>query len=314
MIVATGRRGRPRAAWCSRKCIGDQNVAPLSDNTAPRGAKAVDQRQLSESVATFLREQILSGSLRNGEFLRIDAIAKTLGVSTTPVREGLLLLQSESFVRLLPRRGFVVNSFSKEDLFDLFWAQATVGAELAARAAKRMSKADVDSLRQVHATYERAAAAGDTATRDRSGHQFHRFINLAAQSPRLALLMGNLARQLPDRFYGEIEGHLEDTLKYHPIILDAIRVKDQDAVRSLMYHHIMSAAEQLVASLERRGMWSTPAPEGSVEAPSAPKGTPARSKSGKANGPSAAVAANGAGAARRKQATSVKAATATRRR
>ena len=44
-------------------------------------------------------------------------------------------------------------------------------------------------------------------------------------------------------------------MQYHPLILDAIRVKDADAVRSLMYRHIMSAAEQLVASLERQGMW-----------------------------------------------------------
>ena len=47
-----------------------------------------------------------------------------------PVREGLLLLQSEAYVRLIPRRGFVVNSFSRQDLFDLFWAQATLAAEL----------------------------------------------------------------------------------------------------------------------------------------------------------------------------------------
>ena len=59
-------------------------------------------QQLSESVASYLREQIISGKLQKGEFLRIDAIAKGLGVSTTPVREGLLMLQSESFVRLMP--------------------------------------------------------------------------------------------------------------------------------------------------------------------------------------------------------------------
>src|SRR5258706_16380727 len=100
----------------------------------------LDQLQLSQTVAMHLREQIISGKLRKGEFLRIDAIAKALGISTTPVREGLLLLQSESFVRLRPRRGFVVNSFSKGDLYDLFWAQATIGAELAARAAMKMSK------------------------------------------------------------------------------------------------------------------------------------------------------------------------------
>ena len=90
--------------------------------------------QLSEAVAMHLRERIVSGQLAKGEFLRIDALANALGVSTTPVREGLLLLQSESSVTFLPRRGFVVNGFSKDDLHDLFWAQATLAAELAGRA------------------------------------------------------------------------------------------------------------------------------------------------------------------------------------
>ena len=116
------------------------------------------QLQLSQSVATHLREQIISGKLAKGEFLRIDAIAKSLNVSTTPVREGLLLLQSESFVRLMPRRGFVVSSFSKADLQDIFWAQATVGAELAARATKRISKADFAHLQALHSAHERAVA------------------------------------------------------------------------------------------------------------------------------------------------------------
>ena len=217
------------------------------------------QLQLSQSVATHLREQIISGKLAKGEFLRIDAIAKSLNVSTTPVREGLLLLQSESFVRLMPRRGFVVSSFSKADLQDIFWAQATVGAELAARATKRISKADFAHLQALHSAHERAVAENDRAQAARLGHQFHRTINLAADSPRLALLMGSLSKQLPNRFYADIEGQLQDALEYHPIIINAIGVKDADAVRSLMYRHIVGGAEHLIEMLERQGTWGTPA-------------------------------------------------------
>jgi DNA-binding GntR family transcriptional regulator len=214
--------------------------------------------QLSASVATHLREQIISGALKTGDFLRIDAIAAELRVSTTPVREGLLLLQSESFVRLLPRRGFVVNSFNKEDLRDIFWAQAIIGAELAARAARTMTKDDHARLQQLIADHEKSFANGDSDNVARLGHKFHRAINLAANSPRLALLLGSLTKQLPNRFYASIEGQLEETFEYHPIILDAIRVKDSDAVRSLMYRHIMSGGDHLVESLERTGAWGPP--------------------------------------------------------
>lgn len=210
--------------------------------------------QLSGSVASHLREQIISGKLKPGDFLRIDAIASEIGVSTTPVREGLLLLQSESFVRLLPRRGFVVNSFGKDDLRDIFWAQAVVGAELAARAALKMSKEDLEKLQRLDAEHDKAFKAGDER-HIQLGYEFHRFINLAADSPRLALLLGSLSKQLPIRFYASIEGQVTDTLQYHPIILDAMRMKDGEAVRSMMFRHIMSGAERLIESLERAGNW-----------------------------------------------------------
>lgn len=232
--------------------------------------------QLSESVASYLREQIISGRLQKGEFLRIDAIAKELNVSTTPVREGLLLLQSESFVRLMPRRGFVVNSFSKSDLRDLFWAQATLGGELAARAATRISAQDFARLQELHDKHERAVAAGDTPLAARVGHQWHRTINLAADSPRLALLLGGLAKQLPNRFYATIEGQLDEAVEYHPIIMNAIKIKDADAVRSLMYRHIISGAEHLIESLERKGIWG--APPAAVQAANEPPEPPSPAK------------------------------------
>lgn len=233
--------------------------------------------QLSGSVASHLREQIISGQLKPGDFLRIDAIAHEMGVSTTPVREGLLLLQSESFVRLLPRRGFVVNSFSKDDLRDIFWAQAVVGAELAGRAALKISKEELAKLQELDAEHHKAFKAGDER-HVRLGYEFHRFINLVANSPRLALLLGSLSKQLPNRFYASIEGQVTDTLQYHPIILDAMRVKDADAVRSLMYRHIMHGADHLIESLERTGMWGS-----SEESASAPAAKPAAKVAKKAN-------------------------------
>jgi len=242
---------------------------PVNSNFHPTG---MGQLQLSESVASHLREQIISGKLSTGEFLRIDAIAKSLNVSTTPVREGLLLLQSESFVRLMPRRGFVVNSFTKADLLDLFWAQATVGAELAARAAKHMSNADFARLQDLHAEHESAVKVDDRESVARLGHQFHRTINLAAQSPRLALLLGSLTKQLPNRFYVSIEGQMQSAVEYHPIIMNAIRVRDSDAVRSLMHRHILSAAEHLIEMLERQGTWGPPPVE--VAAPPTPATSP----------------------------------------
>ena len=97
------------------------------------------RQQLPEEVASYVRELIISGAVRPGEYLRMERIAEAVGVSNTPVREGLLALRSEGFVRLVPRRGFVVAPFTPQDVRDLFWAQAQLASELAARAAKKMT-------------------------------------------------------------------------------------------------------------------------------------------------------------------------------
>lgn len=212
------------------------------------------QRQLSETVATYLREKIISGEFARGEFLRIDAIAKTLDVSTTPVREGLLLLQSESLVSLIPRRGFVVSGISKEELLDLFWAQATVGAELAARAAQRMGEADIAKLFALNTAHAQAVAEGRLQDSEPFGYQFHRLINLAAGSSRLASLMGSLSKQLPIHFYTEIEAQPQDAVDYHPLIAQAIRLRDAPSARALMFRHLYNGGEHLVEMLERKAL------------------------------------------------------------
>ncbi len=77
------------------------------------------RQQLPEEVASYVREMIISGDVRAGDFLRIERIAEAVGVSTRPVREGLLTLRSEGFVELVPRRGLVVALAEKAVRYEL---------------------------------------------------------------------------------------------------------------------------------------------------------------------------------------------------
>ncbi|WP_440712459.1 GntR family transcriptional regulator [Gordonia sp. FQ] len=219
---------------------------------------AAGRQQLSEDVAAYVRELIISGQARPGDFLRTEPIAKAVGVSNTPVREGLLILSGEGFVELVPRRGFVVSEFTKQDVRDLFWAQAVLAAELARRAAESITDADLERLREILADHQRALAAGDDEGTVRYGHEFHRCVNLAAGSRRLATMLASIVRQLPNRFYNDIEGHTDDTMESHPKIIDALAARDAARAETLMREHIMSGADELVATLAKQGMW----PEG----------------------------------------------------
>jgi DNA-binding GntR family transcriptional regulator len=213
------------------------------------------RQQLPEEVSTYVRGLIVSGAVKPGEFLRMEPIAEAVGVSNTPVREGLLGLRSEGFVRLVPRRGFVVAPFTRQDVRDLFWAQAQFAGELAARAAARITPEQMDRLLATHELHERAIADGDLQRYSDLGHAFHRQINKAADSQRLGLLLKSIVKQLPSTFAVKIEGQVAATGDKHRRILAALQKRDADKARSLMAEHVLEGAEHLIESLEELGVF-----------------------------------------------------------
>lgn len=211
------------------------------------------RRQLPDEVAEYVRELIISGRIQPGEYLRLDRIAEAVGVSNTPVREGLLALRSEGFVELVPRRGFVAASFDDQDVRDLFWVQAQLASELAARAATRITPEQLDQLEAVVAEEERAdrdEAAGRLVD---LGRLFHRQVNVAAGSRRLAFLLGAAARQLPQRPFLSMAGRVEHAREDHTGIVAAFRRGDPETARELMHRHVLAGGEELRRVLATSG-------------------------------------------------------------
>jgi DNA-binding GntR family transcriptional regulator len=208
------------------------------------------RRQLSDEVASYVRELIISGHLQSGDFIRQERIAEELELSATPVREGLLSLKGEGFVQLKPRRGFVVAPLAASDVRDLFTAQALLAGELVARATARTGTAELRELNDVHGALGEAAAAGDGERVESLNHDFHRRINLAADAPRLAWMLSISAKFAPRRFFATIPGWSRASAQDHAAIIKAITERDADAARAAMMRHVENAGELLAANFE----------------------------------------------------------------
>ena len=104
---------------------------------------------------------------------------------------------------------------------------------------------------------QKAVAAGDTERIADLGYAFHRQINLAADSHRLALLLGAVVNHLPNRFYASIEAQVAATRDEHPQLVEALRQHDVRKARSLMEQHIQGSADHLIEILEERGLWAS---------------------------------------------------------
>lgn len=218
------------------------------------GPRLGSARQLSERVAAYLREAIMVGELPASEFVRMEHVAARLGVSATPVREALMILQGEGAVRWEPRRGFRVVPLSRRDVDDLFAVQAHVAGELAARAAAALTAAQVARLRAVQRELVAAAERGELERVGELNHEVHRTINRAADSPRLAAMLNLFVHYVPRTYYGQVAGWTDATTHEHGPILDALAAADPGLARESMAEHIRHIGQLLTAHLEHTGV------------------------------------------------------------
>ena len=219
--------------------------------TMPSGPRL----QLSEEVAGRLREEVMAGVLRPGEFIRLEAVAERFGVSVTPVREALLLLRGEDVVRLLPRRGFVVSPLTRVDVEDLFELQSRLAGELAARAAGRLGADNLATLTEINRLLHAAVEAEASDRIELLEYHFHRTINIAADSRKLAYVLKSATQYLPRRFFTADAHWRRAVNRDHKRILTALRAGDAERARSAVEAHILDGHHRLVSHLDEIGFW-----------------------------------------------------------
>ncbi len=212
----------------------------------------VQRRQLSDEVASYLRQAIIAGEYQSGESIRAESLANRLDVSATPVREALHALKAEGFLDLVPRRGFTVAPLVADDIRDIFAGHALIAGELAARAAERVTPAELDGLRDTHARLMAAAASADTQALEQLNHGFHREVYRIAGSSRLRWALGGFVKYVPRAFYAQIDGWPETTAADHSAILAAIAAGDTVQARGSMAQHIRTSGEKLAEYFESR--------------------------------------------------------------
>src|SRR3546814_10337650 len=88
--------------------------------------------------------------------VRLDKrqLAEDLGVSCTPIREALTILELEGFVRAVPRRGIFVVRKSKAEIIEMIIAWAALESMAARLAAERATSEELPALRQIFEQFE----------------------------------------------------------------------------------------------------------------------------------------------------------------
>ncbi|MFZ6992631.1 GntR family transcriptional regulator [Curtobacterium sp. RRHDQ66] len=213
-------------------------------------AERITQRGLRDRVYDRVLDVLMGPDVEPGMRLSIDGLARTLGVSPTPVREALVQLERTGLVTREANKGYrVAPPLAGDQLEALFDARLIVesgAVELAARG-------DVEGLRErlVLALSDQAAVAREVAVVGsaqapeelmaryfRSDWQFHQLIFDAARNPFL-LEMSDIITTRVHRMRQIVEGGGDDTdraVHEHQAILDALASDPTSAVAAMRVH------------------------------------------------------------------------------
>jgi DNA-binding GntR family transcriptional regulator len=210
-------------------------------------------RNASAAATELIREAIIDGRLPPGQRLKEEELARELGISRTPVREALLILQTEGLVDAEPNRGAVVRSHDAGDLEDLYALRALLEGYAARRAAANVTEATSAELWASCDRFE-ALIDGDVQELVKENLFFHSTILDTAKSRRVAEQIRKVI-ELPLVYRSYIWYSVDQrriSAHYHRQITKALESRDGERAELVMKEHVFEARDVLVSHVRER--------------------------------------------------------------
>ena len=206
-------------------------------------------RTIAGQVAERLRAEIVAGEREPGSKLRQVGIAQSYGVSTTPVREALAMLEREGLVRLHPQRGAVVFLPTVEDLREHYEIRAALEALAAATAAARFAPEWAPPLRSL---LDEMRTGPPAARYIALNQRFHTTLYEHSGRPRLTAMIAGLrdASSAYLHIYRAADDFPVDRLDgEHREILAACLARDPERAAAATREHLRNTVEHVASRL-----------------------------------------------------------------
>jgi DNA-binding GntR family transcriptional regulator len=198
-----------------------------------------------------LRGALISGQLAPGDRVRQEELAEAMGISLSPVREALAVLEQEGQVTYRPRRGYFVTELDAGQVREIYELRDVLEERAARRALPLL---DEDALRRIDLAAREcvtAARSGDVAAELAANRRFH-FAILGSPDQvhtlRLIRLLWDSTETYRALYYNSPRAR-EESLGAHDRILAALRDRDADRLLAELADHRRAALTQLEAIL-----------------------------------------------------------------
>ncbi len=195
-----------------------------------------------------IKKRIVLLDYKPGQALREKDLIEEFGVSRTPVREALILLEAEGLVRIFPNQGTIVSDVSFQQLKDVFEIRSFLVRLTGHLAAARITREELERLREL---LDRMKAEQDPKALMRIDSEVHDLINQATKNEVLVKILGMLRDQAvriwmfssaEDNYYGRLPEEFEELMK-------ALEVRDEDECARILEKHTKRFIEHIRSQL-----------------------------------------------------------------
>ncbi|MGI6212695.1 MAG: GntR family transcriptional regulator [Anaerovoracaceae bacterium] len=206
---------------------------------------------LANQVFEQLEHSILTGEYKQGEVISEKRLSEELGVSRTPIREAISMLEAEDLIEDSPQ-GTVVRGITEKDVRDSYEVKRRVEVLASRWAANNITDEQLKELHEIVEKQEFYAQKNETEKLRDLDTDFHDVIYEASGSTVLKRIL----KPLHHKMYRyrkaslEIEDRIDDSVNEHRRIYEALAEHDEDQVESLMQIHIDKAFRQMIRIME----------------------------------------------------------------
>lgn len=214
----------------------------------------INQKSLVEHITNDLEDKINGGVIKPGERIIEESLCRTYGVSRSPVREALRILESQGYVTREPRRGVSVSKVTAKDIEDTYRIRANLESLAVYLAVKRQDPKILQQLKEIHQKMiELATENKITKAYFNLNLNFHKTMVDACGNKRLIQMIDTFVKQTK-RYRLKvlsIPGRLQASLKNHEMLIRSFENGDAEKAESLRKETILRNINTFAGQTER---------------------------------------------------------------
>lgn len=212
---------------------------------APPNLRVSTHQTKTEAAVGALRDALLRGEIRPGERVLAASMARELGMSATPVREAIRILQTEGLLTMEPHRPGTVATLDPSEVEELYMLRALLEGKATEMATRSASARQIEDLEAKHQALVKSLAKGGNKKFTSINADWHFAIYTMSNTRWLREFIVRLWIRVPWNQIYVAPGRCEVSIKEHETILEAMRAGDAERAGQLMSDHVGSGLRTL---------------------------------------------------------------------